>query len=61
MRQAKQSLIRSPISPLLLLEFEAQCALLLKFEAVQAEVLSCRCAWSLVIDEFFSFRLGVQL
>ena len=40
MRQAKQSLIRSRISPSLLLEFEARCAMLLEFEVVQVEAPS---------------------
>ena len=52
-RQAKQSLIQSLISPLLLLDFEAQCAMLLEFEEVQAEAPSCQCAWRLVVDEVF--------
>ena len=40
MRQAKQSLIRSRISPSSLLKFEARCAMLLEFEVVQVEALS---------------------
>ena len=40
MRQAKQSLIRSRISLLLLLKFEARYAMLLEFEVVQVEALS---------------------
>ena len=52
MRQAKQSLIQSLISPSLLLEYEA----------VQAEAPLHQCAWNLVVDKgfFFLFRLGVQ-